>query len=491
VAAEVLFVSDDASTMVQVSDDLEAAGLAVRWVPPREGDPARQKTVPDVVVLDTEATGMNAVEAARAWRAIDPAPALAVWGEGAAGQQLAAKLGLAFHPKRTAAAALGQALRRAAETRFVGALSRGSALHALGLAGTSDPLQDTVKVVAGARQVDLALVRDALRVYADSYVTVVGEIEPLRELRALTIPETNLLLSIDGARTLRRVVDSSVMDATGALRFLWALASMGVVVVTPEPKDDARWPAARIVARVRRRLAARRDVVARAKTFFDLLELPPDFERAPPLADAALRGMAVWYAPDGLAALDLGNLAPVVPEYWQQALKAHQTIADWATCKRYFFWLIERGIDLQPEMMARRHRDPEAAAAFQAGQAALAAGEAFRAVSQLAAAARLDPDEPDYEAYAGWARYLAEHARGTSGDTRAVLARETRVIEGMLVGRRPRGRALYVLGLMAQVMGDLDLARTSLNDALACEPTLAPAQRALARLTYGAGSAGR
>lgn len=479
----VLFVSDDTGAMVQLADELERAALTVVWRPPREADPARQSRVPDVVVLDAEAHGASVVDAARLWRALDPAPALVVWGESPGAEQAAARLGVPCLGKRTDGAALGAKLKRAAETRFVGALSRGAALHALGLSPAAEPDHDLRQVLSGARGVDLGLVRDALRVHAASYVAIVGDVERLRSLRVLTIPETNLLLAIDGARSLRTVAESAVMEPTAALKFLWALASLGVAHISPEPLGDPRYPSARLVARVRRRLLARKSVVAKARTHFDILELPPDFEHAPALADHALRGIAVWYAPERLSALDLADLAGAAAEYWQQALKAHQTVVDPTTCRRYFYWLAERGIDLQGEQRDLRHRTATADEALAAGQQALAGGDAFRAVSVLAQAARVMPDEPDPEAYLSWARYLAEHARG--GDARPTLDREMKRVDALLQGRRPRGRALHVLGLMAQVATDLDLARLHLGDALACEPGLVAAQRALARLAYG------
>src|SRR6185436_7073988 len=115
--------------------------------------------------------------------------------------------------------------QRAADGRFVGALSRGAALHAIGAAPTGDAMQDAIVIINGSRKVSLDKVKDALRMYAGAYVTASSDVELLRQHRVLTIPETNLLIALDGSRTLRSVAESGVMDGGGALRLIWGLAS--------------------------------------------------------------------------------------------------------------------------------------------------------------------------------------------------------------------------------------------------------------------------
>ena len=479
--ASVLFVSDDASMMVQLLDGLEAAGLTVTWINLKEGVPGKQRTPPDVVVLDGDSVGMALVDAARSWKATDPAPAIVMVGHQASAERAAQAAGVPLFKKPLDAAVLGPALAHAAEIRFVGALTPGAALRAIGARPSSDPVSDATAVLAGSRKIDFAQVRDVLRPFADAYVTVTPMIEALREARALTVPEVNLSLVLDGSRTLRTVGQSGVMDPQAALRCLWALASAGVARVTQEPPEDAAHPVARLVARARRRLRARTQVVQKAATHFDLLEVAPDPELPAAEVEAATRAYAVWFSPQRLAGIDLGDLAGVVEPYWQQVLKARELLVDPSRCRRYFFWLVEQGIDLQPRMQEWRVKRPEAEDYFLRGTQALAEGDAFRAVSQLAHAARIYPDDPDYEAYAAWARYMAELARGN--DTREAVVRGLHHVEQAMLGRRPRPRALYAMGLLAQVAGDLDAARQHLRDALACEPHMVGAQRALARLT--------
>ncbi len=470
--------------MVQLLDGLEAADLEVTWVNVKEGVPAKQKRTPDVVVLDADSVGMNLVEMARTWKATDPAPAIAAVGHpGANTERAAAAAGATLHRKPLDVTVLGPALARAAEARFVGALTPGAALHAIGARLSSDPLSDATAIIAGSRSVDFEQVRDALRPFADAYVTITPTIDALREQRALSVPEVNLSMVLDGSRTLRTVAQAGVVDAQAALRCLWALTSAGVAHLSPEPPEDEAHPAARAVGRARRRLRARNDVVQKARTHFDLLEVDADPNVPSDEVEAAARAYAVWFSPQRLAGLDLGDLAGAVGPYWQQVLKARELLVEPSKCRRYFYWLIEHGVDLQEHLSERRMKRAEAEECFQRGTQALAEGDAFRAISQLAQAARIDPDNPDYEAYAAWARYMAELARGN--DTLQAVARGLAHVEHSMLGRRPRPRALYAMGLLAQVAGDLDAARNHLRDAIACDPGLHAAQRALTRLTGG------
>ena len=141
--ASVLFVSEDASMMVQLLDGLEAAEHRVTWVNVKEGIPGKQRQPPEVVVLDADSVGMNVVEATRLWRTTDPAPAIVMVGPAtAAAERTAAAAGVPLHRKPLDVTRLGPALAHAAENRFVGALTPGSALHAIGAKLSSDPISD-------------------------------------------------------------------------------------------------------------------------------------------------------------------------------------------------------------------------------------------------------------------------------------------------------------------------------------------------------------
>jgi hypothetical protein len=114
------------------------------------------------------------------------------------------------------------------------------------------------------------------------------------------------------------------------------------------------------------------------------------------------------------------------------------------------------------------------------GQRALVAGEAFKAVSEMAAAARAHADHPDYEASLALARYRAELARGKSRQEAA--APERVAAEQALAGRRPWPRALVALALLCIGAGDADAARGHLREALAVDPDLPAAKQLMARL---------
>jgi hypothetical protein len=114
------------------------------------------------------------------------------------------------------------------------------------------------------------------------------------------------------------------------------------------------------------------------------------------------------------------------------------------------------------------------------GQAALVAGDAFKAVSAMAAACRACPDFPDYEVSLAWARYRADLARGNPREP--AIARERASAERVLAGRRPWPRALVALAMLCTAGDDPDAARWHLREALACDPRLPIAQQLLGRL---------
>jgi hypothetical protein len=161
-------------------------------------------------------------------------------------------------------------------------------------------------------------------------------------------------------------------------------------------------------------------------------------------------------------------------------MRARATLLDPSALAAYVVWARGHGRDLAAEALRRRPARQAAEAAFARGVQALSAGDPFAAVSAFALAARTLPDEPDYDAYAAWARYLAEAERG--GDRDKAVARERAVAEACLLGRRPRPRALFALGSFCLVTADVDAARRHLRDAVACDPRMTAARQALARL---------
>src|SRR5690606_16898751 len=98
---------------------------------------------------------------------------------------------------------------------------------------------------------------------------------------------------------------------------------------------------------------------------------------------------------------------------------------------------------------------------FRRGQAALVAGETFRAVSDIAGACRHHPDHPNYEAYLCWARFRAEAERG--GDREELVGKERGIAEQALVGRRPWPPALVALAMLCAADNDPESAKFHLD----------------------------
>lgn len=469
---------DDAAVGSELAGALEEAGHHVSRVGPLDVGPGGGGRRPDVIVVDGDAPGLDLAVMAAGWRQQPPpTPALIVLAATAPARVAAERVRAVVLTKPVAAAALADEVTRVASApRGVAAPTAASALSVLGLAAGGLPEDEAAAIIAGARTVDPAVVREALRPHVHAYVTVQPLLDALCARRSLTDPEARFALALDGSRTVKGVIDSSG-DMLAAARLVWALVSGGAVQLTSEPPGDVAHPRARQVARLRDHLRARRARLGKP-TPYDVLEVDPD--TSPAECERAAMMLGARYMPERLAGMDLGDLAPLVEPLWRQILRARAILVDPVQRQSYD---IER-LTLEPDADARRMRrridQQEAEAAFVRGQRALAAGDAFRAVSELAAAARRLPDEPDYEVYVSWARVCAEEARGQ--DKAAAARRERPTAEAALAGRRPRPRALFALGLLCEAAGDRDDARQHLAEALACDPRLAPARQALARL---------
>ncbi len=429
--------------------------------------------VPDVIVLDGD--GPTPTAPLAPWKNADPKPAVVVVGSSPASEKIAVDLGAGRVTKPVDQDAVVEAIERAGRLRFVGALTLAGALAALKHPAAGTALECAPRILAGARVLDPLALRDALLTRLYEYVEVLPALDELRERRLLTVPEVNFCMKLDGATTIRGAIDTGALDSVSAARLIWALVCLGAVRLTAEPAPGTS-PRVLATRRLRAHLAARAGRLERA-LYHDVLETSTDPE--PPEVERAARYLAVRYSPERLVGLDLGTLAPVAEKLWQQALKARATLLSREHRAQYEVWLGQRKVSLQP----RRASWEQAAAAeeaFVAGQKALASGDAFRAVSLLAQAARLLPDYPDYESYVAWARVLAEEAR--KGNVRAAAEREARATEKLLVGRRPWPRALMAIGLLHEASGELELAREAFEEAIDCEPGLQLARRALLRI---------
>jgi hypothetical protein len=196
--------------------------------------------------------------------------------------------------------------------------------------------------------------------------------------------------------------------------------------------------------------------------------------------DHAFRMLSVRFAPERSSGIDLGQLSTMVKPMWDQIVKAEAILSDLGTRHQYDEMLDARPPD-QLSVWAGRKASVDAAETFYArGQRALVAGDAFKAVSELAAACRSFSDHPVYEVTLAWTRYRAELSRGKEPAEVAPVERAT--AEQMLAGRRPWPRALVPLAMLCAADNDADAARWHIREALTCDPTLPAARQLLARL---------
>jgi hypothetical protein len=478
--ARVALALDDVGLAVPLQENLEASGHQVLWSPPLVDGPealAPPGAPVDVVVV-AEASGRLLGPGLHRWREREPPPALLAVVLTQAGRDAAAAERVPVVAASAPPRAIAIAVDRALLVRWAGGLSRAYARGALRLVAEPDPARDAARIIAAGRQVDFELVREALRGYAGHYAAATDLVAALRDLRALEIPEVSMVSAIDGAHTLKSVVRaaSAGLGAAQAGRTLWSLACTGALLITVEPCDLGT-PERRAVGTARQHLRARQTRLAGA-SHYDVLEVTPAAE--PAELDLAVRALAVRFSPERLQSLDLGDAAAMVAPMWKAIVAAAAALADPAARLEHHDELRARMPGFSSVWALGPHDRQRAEQAFARGQRALLAGEPFKAVSEMAAAARAHADHPDYEASLAWARYRAELARGKPRGEAA--ARERAVAESALAGRRPWPRALVALALLCVADEDPEAARWCLGEALAVDPALPVAQQLMARL---------
>jgi hypothetical protein len=328
--------------------------------------------------------------------------------------------------------------------------------------------------LAAARTLAIDIPRAALRWHVHHYVTPTERLAALRDERALTVPELETLARIDGTRTVQSVVKLGPLDPVATARLLWTLGSMEALTFTAEISGTAT-PARRQLAELRDHLRARAARLERS-TFYDVLELTPLAEHDD--IEAAYQLVARRFAPPVLAGLDLAELAALVQPIWDLVEKARGVLLDHAQRGRYHDWLRQKLPELRTAWSLDAPTITAAATAYARGQHALGAGDVHKAMSELAAACRLFPGHPEYEASLAWARYRVQVASGR--DQREAALAERKTVDDLLLGRRPWPRALVALALLCAAAGDIDSARWHLHAALAIDPNV-PAAAQLAR----------
>jgi hypothetical protein len=469
----VLLAFSDMGLGVQLQEGLEAIGLTVSWDAATASGPTLgiAERLVDVVVLDGDALRDRLPAAAAAWRARDPAPGLVAVGS-RAGEAGANAAQVRLLPADTDTHTLRAAIEEAARLRFAGGMTPGLIRRALGL----DPGAADDTVMEATRSIDVELPRAALRWHSQHYVTATDRIAALREARALTIPEVEFVAQLNGTSTVQVLIRRGPIQPWHAVRLIWALASVGAVLITPEIVDSAT-PERRALAAIRHHLRARLARLEKS-TFYDVLEISPLAEY--PDIEHAYALCARRYSPQALAGHDLSDLAVHVEPLWQLVEKAHSVLVDIAARGRYNDWVRSRWGELRTLWAVEINAARTAAEAYGRAQKALGDGDVHRAIGELATACRNFPGHPEYESGLCWARYRVQVG---AGKDRAVVARSEREkAEGYLAGTRPWPRALLALALLCAADSDPEAARWHLREALEIDASLPAARQLLARL---------
>jgi hypothetical protein len=470
----VLVGIDDQALGGALRDILEAQGHAVLLVGPLEVGASGWPQGPHVLVIDGDSPQLDLGVLWAGWGRRADRPVVLVMVGTAEAQRAAERIGALVIAKPISAARLAAEIVQSRAAPGAPVLSASYALRALGLAVGGLAEDEAAAIVSGAAHVSLEIVRDALRPVALHYISPTPIFEALRRRGALDEAALRFALDHAGARTLRPMIDTGGLAPEDAARLAWALLSGGALATRPEPRLDGPEPHERLTARFRAHLRARARL--RGQSAWQVLEIEPG---SPELeAERAAISFAVRYAPERWQGLDLGSDAELATAVWQHIVWARTTLS---TVQGRAAHDLRFPRPAGEEVRLRRAHADEAEQAFLRGQRALAAGDAFKAVSELAAAARRFPDEPDHDAYAAWARVVAEAKRG--GDKPKTAARERKSLEDATWGRRPRPRSLLALGLLCDAAGDVAFARLHFQEALAIDPRFVPARQALDMLS--------
>src|SRR5690606_17581616 len=156
--------------------------------------------------------------------------------------------------------------------------------------------------------------------------------------------------------------------------------------LSKEPPAQAS-PRCRETYEARRQLRGRVERM-RGATSYDVLEVGP--EATGEEIQQAWTQLAIRFDPGRLGRLDLGDVAHLAQPVWDQVCKAHTAVHDPQQRVYYNIELAARN-DIPAESWARRRDQESAWQAFTRGQEALVAGEAHKAVSFIAQAARVHP----------------------------------------------------------------------------------------------------
>ena len=466
----------DVGPGIQLEEQLARAGFVAKWDASQATGPT-SATMVQVVLIDADLLGKRLAEVAEQWRDAPSVPGVIAIGSSALAREHAPAARVTLVAPTAKLTTIAAAITEAAKLR----LATGMRWNVLRAASGLPPIENTVDAwqhtLNAARKVDIEIPRSALRWHATHYATGTATLEKLREERLLTPRELEASRKLDGTLTVGTLVGHGApLDPSQMARFLWTLASMDALDLTPEVRD--RTTAARcLLDDLRRHLRARSQRLEKS-TFYDVLEITPLAEY--PDIEEAYRLVALRYAPAILLQHDLSDTKPLVQPMWELVEKARSVLVDHARRGHYHDWLRQRMSELRTVWAIDPQAVQTAAAMFARGQTSLGAGDVHKAMGDLAGACRHFPGNPDYEANLAWARYRVQVASGRDRVEAAVAERRT--VEAQLMGCRPWPRALVALALLCAAAGDADAARWHLHVALQTDPKVPAAAQLAQRL---------
>ncbi len=471
---QVLIAVADVGAGVQLEEALGRAGFEARW-DGGQADGPRGSSSQAVVVIDADHVGDKLCAVTDAWRDHVSVPGVVAIGTSAVAREQAPLARVTLLAPTASLTTLANAIKEAAKLR----LSTGMRWPVLRAALKLPPAENTPEAWPAAllhsRNADLEIARSALRWHAQHYATPTRIFDQLREERMLSVPELETTAHVDGTKTVQTLVKAGPLDPAATARLLWALASMGAIVLTPEVHDLSTAPR-RALDEIRKHLRARQRL--EKSSYFDVLEISPlaEFHEI----EAAWRLVAARYSPKALSRFDLAELAPLAKPTWELVEKARLTLVDHAARGRYTDWLRNNLAQLDTVWAIDERAIKDAAEAFVRGQQTLASGDVHRAMGEFARACRNHPGHPDYEANLAWVRFRIQVAAGK--DQRETALAERNTDEEHLAGRRPWPRALVALALLCAASGDADSARWHLHISLQLDPNAPVAQQLAQRL---------
>lgn len=471
----VLIAVADVGAGVQLEEALQRAGVSATWDAAQTDGPSGAQHC-QVVLIDADHLGARLAEVANAWRDHMTVPGVVAIGSSDAARTYAPNARVTLLSTSAKTTTLMTAIQEAAKLRLASGMRWPVMRAALHLPPIENTIEQWPATLLHARNVDLEVARSALRWHVQHYVTPTRGLEPLYEERILTVPELETIAHADGTKTVQTLVKAGPLDPSKTAKLLWMLASLGTIVMTPEVHDPTT-PGRRSLDEIRKHLRARGTRLERS-TYFDVLEITPLAEY--PEIEASYRLLGSRYSPAALQRYDLAELVSHIKPTWELIEKARDVLVDDAQRGRYTDYLRQHLSTLRTEW-AIDTRDSEAATeAFTRGQAALGEGDAHKAMSHFAKAARHHPGHPDYEATLAWVRYRVQVASGRDPKEMATLERT--VVEASLVGCRPWPRALVALALLCAAGDDAASARWHLAIALSIDPNVPAAAQLAQRL---------